>query len=147
MTTIKRSKLARSIFIISALAFCIALVQSCARKIAFQNSSVVPAAEGSVKVKKDNNSNYSIDLNVIHLADPKKLNPSKDVYLVWIETESHGIKNVGQLKTSSGMFSKALKSSLNTVTAFKPVRIFITAEDDATAQYPGRQVVLDTSNF
>lgn len=147
MTTIKRSMLARWIFLIGAIAFCITLAQSCAKKIAFQRSSVVPAAEGSVKVKKDKNSNYTIDLDVIHLADPKRLNPSKEVYIVWMGTENNGTKNVGQLKTSSSMFSKALKSSLSTVTAFKPIRIFITAEDNATVQYPGSQVVLDTSDF
>lgn len=147
MNTIRRSKVKSSIFLFITILLCIVLIQSCARKITFQNSSVVPAAEGSVKLKKDKNNNYSIDLSVIRLADPKRLNPSKEVYLVWIQTENNGIKNVGQLKTSSGMFSQALKSSLNTVTAFKPVRIFITAEDNATVQYPGSQVVLNTSDF
>ena len=39
------------------------LAQSCAKKITFATSSVVPAAEGSVKVKKDKNNNYNIELN------------------------------------------------------------------------------------
>ena len=145
--TNKHSTLIRNIYLIGALLSFIILIQSCARKISFQTSSVVPAAEGSVKVKKDKNNNYAIDLNVIRLADPKRLSPPKEIYLVWIDTENNGPKSIGQLKTSSGMFSSALKSSLNTVTAFKPVRIFITAEDNATVLYPGSQTVLYTSNF
>ncbi len=70
-------KTIKNIFLI-AIAFFLALsLASCAKKISFQTSSVVPAAQGSVKVKKDNNNNYSIDLNVIRLADPKRLNPRK----------------------------------------------------------------------
>ena len=121
--------------------------QSCAHKISFGTSSVVPAAEGSVKVKKDKNNNYNIDLSVIRLADPKRLSPSKQLYVVWMDADQNGTKNIGQLKTSSGMLSKTLKSSLKTVSSVKPTRIFITAEDDAAVQYPGGQVVLDTSSF
>ncbi|MBA2500887.1 MAG: hypothetical protein H0V30_14270 [Chitinophagaceae bacterium] len=115
--------------------------------MSFQTSSVVPSAEGSVKVKKDNNNNYSIDLNVIRLADPKRLEPSKSTYVVWIETAENGSKNIGSLNTSSSMFSKTLKSSLKTVSPFKPVSLFITAEDNADIQYPGSQVVLRTDRF
>ncbi len=120
---------------------------SCSKKISFQTSSVVPSAEGSVKVKKDNNNNYSIDLKVIRLADPKRLEPSKSNYVVWIETAENGLKNIGSLNTSSSLFSKTLKSSLKTVSPFKPVSIFITAEDNTDIQYPGSQVVLRTNRF
>ncbi len=127
--------------------FAIVVLQSCAKKIAFTTSSVVPAAEGSIKVKNDKNNNYNIDLNVIRLADPKRLNPPKEKYVVWMDTESNGTKNIGQLITSSGMFSSTLKSSLKTVTSYKPVRIFITAEDNTDIQYATGQKILETSNF
>ena len=131
-----------------ALILCITIfLQSCAKKITFATSSFVPAAEGSVKVKKDKNNNYKIDLSLIRLADSKRLNPSKEMYIVWMETDGNGTKNIGQLKTSSSMLSKTLKSSLKTVSAFKPTKIFITAEDDASIQYPGVQTILSTDNF
>ncbi|MDQ6757474.1 MAG: hypothetical protein M3004_11120 [Bacteroidota bacterium] len=123
------------------------ILQSCATKHAFSTSSVVPAAEGSVKIKKDKNNNYNIDLSTIRLADSKRLNPSKEMYVVWMDTESNGTKNLGQLNTSSSLLSKTLKSSLKTVTPYKPVRVFITAEDNADYQYPGGQIVLDTGKF
>jgi hypothetical protein len=62
-------------------------------------------------------------------------------------TEQNGRKNIGQLKTSTGLFSSKLKSSLETVSTFKPSGFFITAEDDANIQYPGGQVVLRTGDF
>jgi hypothetical protein len=131
-----------------ALIICITIfLQSCSQKITFNNSSLVPAAEGSVKVKNDKNQNYNIDLNVIRLADPQRLNPSKQMYIVWMETDGNGTKNIGQLKTSSSILSKTLKSSLETVSPFKPTKIFITAEDDSNTQYPGGQIVLTTDNF
>jgi len=48
-------------------------VSSCARKAVFQTSTVVPAARGSVKVKKDNNNNHLISVIVIDLAEPDRL--------------------------------------------------------------------------
>lgn len=122
-------------------------ISSCATKMAFSVSPVVPAAEGSVKIKKDNNSNYKIELKMIRLAEPERLSPPKSKYVVWMVTEHDGTKNIGQLKTSSALFSKTLKSSLNTVTPFRPRNFFITAEDDADIQYPGSQVVMKTNQF
>jgi hypothetical protein len=104
----------------------------------------VPAAEGRIKVKMDGNGNYKIDLNVIRLAESKRLNPPKEMYVVWMNTEQNGRKNIGQLKTSSGFLSKTLTSSLNTVTFFKPSGFIITAEDDPNIQYPTGTVVLTT---
>jgi len=140
-------KTTKNIFSIAIIFFLVFSLASCSKKLSFQTSSVVPAAEGSVKVKKDNNNNYSIDLNVIRLANPKRLEPSKSTYVVWIETEQNGSKNIGSLNTSSSLFSKTLKSSLKTVSPFKPVSLFITAEDNADIQYPSYQVVLRTDRF
>ncbi|MEO6730776.1 MAG: hypothetical protein ABIN01_06135 [Ferruginibacter sp.] len=146
MKTISQ-KTTKSIFSAAIIFFLVFLLASCSKKISFQTSTVVPAAQGSVKVKKDKNNNYSIDLNVIRLAEPKRLDPPKNTYVVWMETADNGLKNIGSLNTSSSMFSKTLKSSLETVSAFKPVSVFITAEDNSNIQYPGYQVVLRTNRF
>lgn len=145
MKTIKSNTLSNMILTVVALFFAIVVMQSCGTsKYNFSTSSVVPAAEGSVKVKKDGNSNYKIDLNVMRLAEAKRLNPPREMYIVWMETESNGRKNIGQLKTSSGFLSKTLKSSLTTVSSFKPTGFFVTAEDDASIQYPAGEIVLRT---
>lgn len=120
---------------------------SCSNKTSFLTSSVVPAAEGTVKVKNDKNNNYVIDVEVMRLAEPNRLSPPKSVYIVWMETERNGMKNIGQLNTSTGFMSKTLKSSLEAVSSFKPKEILITAEEDSQIQYPGSQVVLRTGNL
>jgi hypothetical protein len=123
------------------------LFAACTKKITFLNSAVVPAAEGTVTMKKDNNNNYLIDLVVTRLADPGRLTPPRNVYVVWMETSQSGVQNIGQLKTSTKGFSKMLSSSLKTVTPHKPTSFFITAEDDAIGNYPGMTVVLKTGTL
>lgn len=120
---------------------------SCARKASFQNSIVVPAARGSVKITKDKNKNYSIDIHLIDLAEPERLQPSKHIYIVWMVTDDNITKNIGQINSSSSLLSKTLKSSFKSVSAFKPVKVFITAEDVADIQHPDGQVVISTDNF
>ena len=123
------------------------IFSSCARKISFQTSTFVPAAEGTVKVKKDKNNNYRISVAISNLAEPTRLQPSKNTYVVWMDTDNNRIKNIGQINSSTGFLSQKLKASFETVSSFKPIKIFITAEDDAAIQYPGMQVVLSTDHF
>lgn len=120
---------------------------SCAKKIAFQNSAVVPAARGTIQIKTDNNNNYSIDVDVRTLAEATRLTPPKATYIVWMVTDQNITKNIGQLNSSkSGLYNK-LKADFHTVSAYKPTKIFITAEDEASIQYPSDQVVLSTDFF
>lgn len=134
----------KPVYIISTLIILGFLLVSCARKMNFAPSSVVPAATGHVKIKKDNNNNYIVTVNVLNLADPKNLDPSRKVYVVWLEDERNSTKNIGQITTSSSMFSKALKGEIKATATSMPGRIYITAEDDGNIQYPGSQVVLTT---
>ncbi len=121
------------------------LLSSCGTtKYTFNPSSIVPAAEGSVKVKKDKNNNYNIDLSLKRLANPKRLTPPRNFYVVWMETDKQVRKNIGQLKTSSGIFSSTLKSSLKTVSSFKPLGFFITAENNTDVLFPNGEEVLRT---
>lgn len=122
-------------------------LNSCATNVKFLSSSVVPGAQGTVKVKKDNNQNYSIHINLRDLAESTQLQPSKQAYIVWMVTDREITKNIGQLISSKGFISKQRKGSFKTVSSDKPVKIFITAEDDTGIQYPGMQVVLSTEKF
>ena len=120
---------------------------SSTKKASFNTSTYEPAAEGHVKVKKDKNANYLIEVNVDNLADSKKLTPSRNAYVVWIDTENKGAKNIGQIHSSEAMFSKTRKASITTVSPDKPLRVFITAEDDAKVEVPGDMVILTTNSF
>ncbi|HEY5369214.1 MAG TPA: hypothetical protein VIJ75_09500 [Hanamia sp.] len=145
MKTIKINNRTAGLFSVGILLLIAFMLPSCARKLSFQTSTVVPAAEGSVKVKKNKNKNYDINLSVIRLADPSRLDPPKKVYIVWMNTERNGTKEVGQLNTSSSLLSKTMKSSLKTSVPFQPTGFFITAEDDADMHSPSGQVVLKTN--
>ncbi len=137
----------RNICFSIAAAIMVFCFSACSKKIHFQTSSVVPAARGTVKVKKDGNNNYQIKISIINLAEPTRLQPSKKTYVVWMQTENNGTQNIGQINSSAGLLSSSLKASFEAVSSFKPIKIFLTAEDDAAIQYPSSQVVLLTNNF
>lgn len=134
----------RNFFITFALVLMIAVLSSCATKVVFLSSAVVPAAEGNITIKEDSNKNYKIKVQIANLADSQKLTPPKNVYVVWMLTEFNNTKNIGQIVSSSGSMSNNLKASFETVSSFRPIKIFITAEDDADIQYPNAEVVLIT---
>ncbi len=120
---------------------------SCSKKVSFMTSSVVPAARGYVRVKNDDNKNYAIEIHLSDLAEVKRLQPAKNTYVIWMETDKQMTKNIGQINSSVNSITKKLKASFETVSSFKPIKIFITAEDEASVQYPGTQVVLTTDRF
>jgi hypothetical protein len=115
---------------------------SCAKKVYFLLSSVVPAAQGQITVKNDKNNNYVIQMQISNLADIERLQPAKKSYVVWMETAGNLSKNIGRISSS-----KKLKVSFETVSTMRPTKIFITAEEDETTQYPGSMVVLTTNRF
>src|SRR5688572_8437468 len=127
------------------LCLIIAGLASCSQSLNFIPSTLVPGADGKVRVNMDKNRNYAIDVSVDNLADPSLLQTPKANYIVWMETTDKGTQNLGRLVTSRGLFSKAMKGSLETVTPHAPVRFFITAEDQSDPPYPS-QVILTSEN-
>jgi hypothetical protein len=123
------------------------LFASCAQRVSFINSSVVPAADGTVKIKRDSNRNYQIDVKVSDLADVGRLKSSKETYVVWMETDRGNIENLGQLRSSRGFLSRQHTATLETVSAFKPTRVFVTTEHGTNARHPSNEVVLTTERF
>ena len=122
-------------------------INTCAKKIAFLTSSVVTVASGDVKVTKDKNMNYLIEVHISELTKVSKLNPPKQSYVVWFETEEEGTKNIDKISSEMGGISKQLDVFFETVSAFKPNKIFVTAEDDANTQFPNSQIILSTDSF
>ena len=122
----------------------ISVFSSCATKTAFLSSEVVPAAEGTVSIRMDANKNYLIKVDVANLANSRNLTPPKSAYVIWMETDDSRSHNIGQIISSTGSMSNKLKASFETVSANKPSKIFITAEDDADIQYTYSDVVMTT---
>lgn len=122
-------------------------ISSCVRSTSFLGSSVVPAAQGSVKVKKDDNKNYVIQIQIKDLADVSRLHPPRESYVVWMENEQGNKEKLGQLLSSKSFLSKQMTADLKTISSYKPIKIFVTAENESNVQYPNDEVVLTTEVF
>lgn len=122
--------------------FTAVLISACSSNIVFPTSEVVPAAEAVLKVNENKSNNYELQLKVENLAEPDRLTPSRRNYVVWMVTKKHGTINIGNLKVD-----RKNKAKLETVTPYKPIRVFITAEDGDKVVLPSTQVVLDSGEF
>ncbi len=115
---------------------------SCSKKAFFLQSSVVPAAQGYVEVTRDKSENYVIKIDLKNFAGAERLDPSNRTYVVWMVTEREATVNIGRISITNSM-----KASFQTITSFRPVKIFITAEETENARYPGSMVILTTDRF
>ena len=122
-------------------------LNACAKKHHFLTSSTVPAARGYVKINQDKNKNFDIQINLSGLAEVQRLQPVKQGYVVWMVSQENVAKNIGRLISSNSLFSKALKASFESVSPLKPIKIFITAEEDINIQYPAGLNILTTDQF
>lgn len=134
----KRSKYLLAGMIIMAVMF-----TSCAQKMNFSRSAIVPGATGYAKIKKDNNGNNSVKVKLYNLASPDQLTPPRLAYVVWMMINDNQNKNIGRITSERGI-SRTKKATLETVTVSKPTGFFITAEDIADPVTPGTTVVLTT---
>lgn len=140
MLKLKLMPILKTSVVMSVLAFFTLLLTACETKVEFLKSAVVPAAQGYAKIKTDNNKNFKIYVSVKGLAESTRLTPSKSTYVVWIVGENNNVQNIGQIQTSK------MSGSLETVSPFKPTKLFITAEDGSSVQFPGL-TILTTATF
>jgi hypothetical protein len=114
------------------------LMASCTTTSVFPVSTVLPAAEAKASATQDKNLNYSIVFTTKHTAAPEKLVPARRAYVLWAETSENGIINLGRVQISKG-----LTGALHTTLPFRPIRLFVTAEDSHLITTPGAQVILN----
>lgn len=138
----KNSLKMKDAFRVLSFIFAAILVSACSKKVVFPVSEVVPAAEAVLKVDKDDNNNFEIDLEVTNLADADRLTPARRHYVVWMVTKQHGTVNIGNLD-----INRKNNGELSTSTPYEPMRMFITAEDDPDPVIPSTQVVLNSGEF
>ncbi len=115
-------------------------LQACTPKMTFSNSTIAPAVSGNVRVKKDKNANYIVNVDVANLAPSKNLDPPKNTYLVWMESDDRSVRKLGQLNPSG----KALQAKLTATAVSKPDVVFVSAEDNADVEYPAGPTVITT---
>lgn len=129
-------------FKILSFVFAAILISACSKKVVFPTSQVLPAANAVVKIDKNDNNNYELNLEVENMAKPERLTPPRRTYVVWMVSERNGTINMGNLKINN-----KLRGSLEAVTPFKPICFFITAEEEQDVVTPSTQVVLNSENF
>jgi hypothetical protein len=104
------------------------------------SSPAVPAAQGQVKFEKAANDNTGIDLTVKHMADPQKLTPPAQHYVVWTrQNKDAAPQNIGALSVD-----KNLTGTLKTVTPLHGFELFVTAEGSGQVQQPTGEPLLWT---
>lgn len=116
-------------------------LSACATTAEFKTSKVTPAANGEVKVKKLKNSNFSVEVNILDLADPERLKPSREHYVVWCKT-SNGTFNLGILTKGEGN-----DWTLSTESTYEPKRIIVSAEQEEKVTKMGRVKVLKSKRL
>ncbi|MGB4415405.1 MAG: hypothetical protein WBI53_11040 [Paludibacter sp.] len=142
-------KMSGSAYIIAGIIMIFSLnsLSSCAAKTSFLTSTIAPAAQGTVTVKQDGNKNYVIKVKISNLAPSNRLTPPMNAYIVWMVATDNSTKNLGQLNTSEKFMSKNLNASFETVSGIKPVKIFITSENEVNAQYPESSTLVLTTDY
>ena len=118
----------KSLLLIFVIPF---IISSCGTTVKFPVSGIAPSAEITANKKTDKNNNTVLSITAKNLASADRLSPPKKTYVVWITTAQNGTKNIGQLNQENGKTAK-----LKTLTAFSPVQVFITAENEGNVSYP-----------
>ena len=111
-------------------------------EVRLTQSTLAPAADAKAKISLDKNDNARVDLKVKDLAEPGNLQPPKQTYAVWAQTEDGTNYLLGRLDVNENG-SGQLKS---TVPA-KTFRILVTAEDVVKPQEPPSKEVVLSSNY
>jgi hypothetical protein len=143
---LSRGEIMKSISTMAAAAMIAVILFGCAMMSSSKQprlsvSPTIPAAEGTAKIEKAENGNTSIVVVVRHLAEPGKLTPPANAYVVWVRGGKDAApQNVGALAVD-----KNLSGELRTTTPLATFDLFITAEESGQAQQPTGKQLLWTS--
>lgn len=100
----------------------------------------IPAATGKAHVKKEKNGNLKLKVEVYHLAKPGALTPARQVYVVWTQARGKDPQNRGALKVNN-----KLEGTFEDTVSNEDFDVFITAEDNPTAEFPSEPKLLKGS--
>src|SRR4030042_3917476 len=103
MKTIRFSAKTRKIFLGFITVMIMLPFSLQAKKIPFVQSSIVPAAEGYVKINKDRNNNNIIKISIKNLAEIERLDPAMKTYVVWMVTDREKTINIGRINSSNSL--------------------------------------------
>lgn len=162
MKTKLKNTQTKRIFLGMMAAMLVLSIYSCAKKtVANKTESPVvvapddsaplvlpPENKGQVEIKRDINSNYVIQINLRGLDAVNKLDPdSKKAFVVWMNADNQKAKNLGQINSNTGWLTDKSKASFEATSPFKPTKIYITEEENATVKVPGKNILWSTPFF
>lgn len=136
----------KSFFLLSFVVM-VMLASACSPKINFPTSVVDPSATPKASVRKIENGDYRVKMDVNNLVVPERLSPQKKNYVVWVNTETHGVRNIGELKNRRGMLANKGKAHFEGTIPYKPVQIIVTAEHNPHVQISGDHTVFRSEIF
>jgi hypothetical protein len=111
---------------------------SSSQEYPMKGSNSVPAAAGIVKVQRDkDNGNTKLDIRVWHLANPSRLTPPANAYIVWVRPRDGAAVKQGAIRVD-----KDQKGEVKLVTEAKDFEVFITAEQSESPDVPSDFQVL-----
>ncbi|MFN3916152.1 MAG: hypothetical protein ACK4K0_00295 [Flavobacteriales bacterium] len=109
----------------------LAILTSCVNTVKFPVSHTTPAADITVKIQKQNKPNHLLIITAKNLAASDRLEPSKKNYVIWVVSEVGVTRNAGHFTQEN-----AVKATYKSSFPYKPVEVFITAEDEEGVCYP-----------
>lgn len=114
----------------------ILFLSSCANKVLFQTSTVVPTASGELSIKEVDDDNYLIEADIQYLTEPTNIDDGKPFYVMWVKDRDE-VENVGILHLNDDMDATILAQ-----TELDPERVMITVERNPETSEMGDLVVL-----
>ncbi|MBK8521253.1 MAG: hypothetical protein IPL54_10375 [Chitinophagaceae bacterium] len=161
MTIIKNSSQLKNILSGIVATTMLLTFYSCAKKSVAVAKTEVPAVvetpaattvpvenKGQVQIKRDATGNYVIQINLRELEEVNKLEEtSKKAYIVWMNADNEKVKSLGQINSNSAWLSDKSKASFEALSVVKPTKVFITEEDLAEVQTPGKKIIWSTNTF
>ncbi len=107
------------------------LIAACSNTAKFPVSQVAPGAEIKAKTRVDQDNNKVLTINAKNLESPANVDPGSTEYVVWIETDDKGLRNIGRLESKDDN-TAVFKAE----TPYEYSEIIITAESRANVSQP-----------
>ncbi len=115
-------------------------ISACSSAKPMRSSTSVPASEGTVRATAGADGNTDVQIRVMHLASPEKVQSGATTYVVWFRAEEGASQNVGAMTVDS-----SLEGRFDGSTPHRTFQVSVTPEASAQAAYPTNAPVF-TSN-
>lgn len=114
------------------------LAAGCAHTVSLANSAKVPGATGKLDVKRTDNGNTAMELEVEHLAKADQVDSRAVTYVVWVQALDHATP---PQSVANMLVDDDLKGHVSTVSPLAAFDLVITPEASQQATAPSGEPV------